>query len=258
MAFLSAIGASGQGSEPPGQAPQGKAPAASEPVEARKFEHLKDAFQNPKDDPALPRVLLIGDSISIGYTVPARMRLSGKANAHRPPVNCQHTAYGLENIDGWLGSGRWDVIHFNWGIWDTHYIDNKTGQLLNQSQERDLAPDSFHIRHSLDQYRQNLEKLVAVLKRAGARLIWASSTPSMLRKGERFEDIRKYNEAAADVMRRNGVAVDDLYALTLPNVAEWQSDDRVHFNEQGNRRLGEKVGDAIAEALPGGGNTKRQ
>src|SRR5512137_2492523 len=42
------------------------------------------AFAPVSDDPKLPRVLLIGDSISIGYTLPVRKLLAGKANVHRP------------------------------------------------------------------------------------------------------------------------------------------------------------------------------
>ena len=70
-------------------------------------------FHPVKDDPALPRVLLIGDSISIGYTVPVRAALAGKANVHRPRTNCGPTSRGVENIDAWLGDEQWDVIHFN-------------------------------------------------------------------------------------------------------------------------------------------------
>ena len=43
------------------------------------------AFSNPEDDPKLPRVLLIGDSISIGYTTGVRKELKGRANVHRIP-----------------------------------------------------------------------------------------------------------------------------------------------------------------------------
>ena len=49
------------------------------------------AYAAVKDDPTLPRVLLIGDSISIGYTVPTREKLKGKANVHRPGTNCGPT-----------------------------------------------------------------------------------------------------------------------------------------------------------------------
>ena len=48
----------------------------------------KGPFKQIEDVKGLPRVLLIGDSISIGYTLPVRNLLYGKANVHRPPVNC--------------------------------------------------------------------------------------------------------------------------------------------------------------------------
>jgi len=54
-----------------------------------------------EDVPGLPRVLLIGDSISIGYTIPTRKLLQGKANVHRIPVNGGPTTRGLEQIENW-------------------------------------------------------------------------------------------------------------------------------------------------------------
>ena len=79
---------------------------------------FKKAFANPKDKAGLPRVLLIGDSISIGYTVDVRKLLAGKANVHRIPCNAQTAGYGSDKLPDWLGDKRWDVIHFNWGLWD--------------------------------------------------------------------------------------------------------------------------------------------
>ena len=63
------------------------------------------ALVEVKDDPALPRVLLIGDSISIGYTVPTRRLLEGKANVHRIPTNGGPTTRGLEHIGPDRGRG---------------------------------------------------------------------------------------------------------------------------------------------------------
>src|SRR5690349_10757201 len=71
-----------------------------------------------EDRPGLPRVLIIGDSISVGYTLPVRELLKDKANVHRIPVNGGPTIRGLANLDTWLGTGKWDVIHFNWGLHD--------------------------------------------------------------------------------------------------------------------------------------------
>jgi len=53
-------------------------------------------------EPALPRVLLIGDSISIGYTAPVRQLLAGRADVRRVNGNASSSGYGLEHLDRWL------------------------------------------------------------------------------------------------------------------------------------------------------------
>src|SRR5262245_45029463 len=75
-------------------------------------------FDPIKDDPKLRRILLIGDSISIGYTMPTRQMLEGVANVHRIPENGGPTTHGIQKIDAWLGDSKWDVIHVNWGLHD--------------------------------------------------------------------------------------------------------------------------------------------
>jgi hypothetical protein len=110
-----------------------------------------NAWDFVQDDPKLPRVLLIGDSISRGYTQDVRKAMAGKANVHRAPENCGPTANGVKKIEIWLGDGKWDVIHFNFGI-----HDRKTP-----------AAD----------YEQRLETLIARMKQTGAKLIFATTTP---------------------------------------------------------------------------------
>ncbi len=61
----------------------------------------------------LPKVLIIGDSISIGYTNDVKKLLAGKADVQRIRGNGQHTTTGVAKIDAWLGEQKWDVIHFN-------------------------------------------------------------------------------------------------------------------------------------------------
>jgi hypothetical protein len=66
-----------------------------------------------KTQAALPNVLIIGDSISIGYFPVVKELLEGKAVVVHNPGNAQHTRFGLEKLDEWLGQTKWDVIHFN-------------------------------------------------------------------------------------------------------------------------------------------------
>ena len=185
-----------------------------------------------EDNPALPRVLLIGDSISIGYTSPTRATLAGKANVHRPAANCGPTSRGLEQLDRWLGDGRWDLIHFNWGLHDLKYIEG-----------RKQVP--------LDAYEKNLKELVARLKKTGARLIWCSTTPvpegcSPPRKNE---DVIAYNAAAKKIMEANGIVIHDLYAFALPRLGKIQRPANVHFTPEGSKVLAEQVAAAIIDVL---------
>ena len=76
------------------------------------------AFANPSDNPDLARVLIIGDSISIGYTPLVRGLLKDEANVHRPTTNCRWSEHGATELPKWIGLGKWDVIHFNFGLWD--------------------------------------------------------------------------------------------------------------------------------------------
>ena len=153
-------------------------------------------FAPIKDDPKLPRVLLIGDSISIGYTLPTREFLKGKANLHRIPTNGGPTTRGLASIDAWLGKSKWDVIHFNWGLHDLKYMGPNGENLFPK--EKGGKPQV-----PLAAYEKNLEKLVVRLKKTGAKLIWRNTTPIPPgSKGRYVGDSLKYNEAATRVQRR--------------------------------------------------------
>ena len=194
------------------------------------------------DTPGLPRVLLIGDSISMGYTLPVRARLAGQANVHRPPVNCGDTARGVASLDQWLGAGRWDVIHFNFGLHDLKYLDAK-GQLAAPAQGRQV--------HSPAQYEANLRAIVARLQRTGARLVFATTTPVPAgSQGRVADDAARYNEVALRVMRERGVGINDLHAVAAADLAALQRPANVHFTDAGSARLADAVATRITALLP--------
>jgi acyl-CoA thioesterase-1 len=196
------------------------------------------AYAPVTDVPGLPRVLLLGDSISIGYTPAARRLLDGKANVRRPADNCRTTAYGLEQMDKWLGSGQWDVIHFNFGLHDL-IVREGPGQQV-----------------PLPQYEVNLRKLVARLQSTGAKLIWASTTPVPSGTGSRpqGEELR-YNAAASKIMRELRVPVNDLHDFALSRLARIQQPANVHFTAEGSEALAGEVAGAIRAALGSRGAT---
>lgn len=195
-----------------------------------------------EDDLRLPRVLLLGDSISIWYTHAVREALEGRANVHRALesptafANCRTTTNTLAHLDKWLGDKPWDVIHCNWGLHDLACVS------------REGSVPGLQV--PIAEYEKNLEELVGRLKRTGATLIYATTTPVPDGVTNRSNaDVLRYNEAARKVMRRQGVAVNDLYAFALPRLSEIQRPVNVHFHAQGSQVLGQEVARVILEAL---------
>lgn len=195
----------------------------------------KDLAMEPVTDVSgLPRVLLIGDSISIGYTVPVRDLLKGKANVHRILENGGPTTNGVAKLTKWLGTARWDVIHFNWGLHDLKFMDNGKSQV------------------SLEDYEKNLRELVKQLKATNAKLIWCATTPvpdAKLNPPRKDNDVQAYNAVAKKIMDEHKIPTNDLYAHTLPKLAEVQRPANVHFSATGSEFLAKKVAKSIEEAL---------
>jgi lysophospholipase L1-like esterase len=185
-----------------------------------------NAWDFVKDDPTLPRVLLIGDSVSRGYTQAVRAALAGKANVHRAPANCGPTASGIKNIEVWLGDGKWDVIHFNFGIHDRN------------------TP--------VADYLARLEQLVERMKKTGAKLVWASTTPIPDNPAAKQSaaSVIERNAAAAGIMEKHGVAINDLFTFVTPHLADIQPPNDVHYTAKGYELLGKQVAEAICSSLP--------
>ena len=189
-----------------------------------------------------PRVLIIGDSISIGYFEPTKQLLAGKAEVVHNAGNAGHTRNGLAQLDAWLGDTPWDVIHFNHGLHDMKYIDAK-GTMVSPDEGTQLVP--------VDEYARNLEQIVKRLKQTRARLIFATTTPVPDGAAGRIKgDVARYNRAALAIMKRYGVRVNDLYALALPRLGSIQQPSNVHFTEEGSRLLAQQVANSILAALP--------
>jgi len=113
-------------------------PAATADTKSKPAAKPAKEEEEVKDVPGLPRVLIIGDSISMGYTAPTRKLLERKANVHRIPGNGGPTKRGMVGIDKWLGTGKWDVIHFNWGIHDLKFMEDGKRQVEPQEYEANL------------------------------------------------------------------------------------------------------------------------
>lgn len=203
-------------------------------------------------DPNLPNVLILGDSISIGYTLNVRELLKGEANVYRPasadgrkPINCSDSITGLKRLDGQLEGHDWSVIHFNWGLHDLKHV-KEAGKQINSSN-----PDDPQLTTE-KQYARNMSRILTKLEATGARLVFATTTPVVPGTTNPLrapEAPKAYNAAALKVMKVNDIRVNDLHAFCEPHLDEWQLPKNVHFKPEGSSAMAKEVASVIREEL---------
>lgn len=211
------------------------------------------SFSSAAEVPAKKRLLILGDSISIGYT-PYVQKLLPEMTVLRPmrgekPENCSGTTAGIANIDRWLQieGGKWDVIHFNWGLHDLKHVI--PGDPKGAASEKASDPPQA----TVEVYEKNLREIVGKLKATGAKLIFATTTPvpdGAMKVYRTNADVIKYNEAALKVMKENDILVNDLYTFSKPQLKDIQIQPaNVHFTPKGSEALGKQVIAAVKAAV---------
>lgn len=198
----------------------------------------------------LPQVLIIGDSISLGYTPVLQGMLRGEVDIRRPLndgggwINCEGTRKGVQMIDEWLALGDFDLIHFNFGLHDLKHVHPETGR---------NSTDPAHPQQSdIRQYEANLKVIVRKLKASGAELIFATTTPYPDKPGgplRRADQPAKYNGVAVKIMEENGIIINDLHGFVLPRMEALLLPNNVHFRPSANLELAGIVAEHIRKAL---------
>ena len=186
-----------------------------------------------KDD--LPRVLLVGDSITRGYFGGVEQHLKGKAYCARLTTSkCVSDPTFNNDLQLLLEQYDFSVIHFNNGLHGWGYTEA--------------------------QYKEGLQNTLTALKMAAgnAKLIWATSTPvnrSTAPKSftERAARIPARNRIAAEIMKAHDVSTNDLFELVGLNL-DWFSPDGVHFNAKGKDAQAKQVAESIADFLSSSGS----
>ena len=209
------------------------------------------AFNSFSNKPnKLPRILLIGDSISIGYLPYVQETMKGKAWVDRIPLksngnaeNCKGTTNGLHNIDRWLGDTKWDLIHFNFGLHDIKHVKPISGKNSNNPKHPQQS--------NLKQYKKNLKEIVKKLKATRAQLIFATTTPypAGTKPFRAVGDEIKYNRAAIKIMKKNDIEINDLHSFVKPRMQELLKPVNVHFTDFGYKEIAIQVSQCITKKL---------
>jgi lysophospholipase L1-like esterase len=183
------------------------------------------------------RVVLIGDSIRMGYQQIVQDELAHLADVWGPEANGGTSRNVLEHLDEWVISRDPDVVHLNCGL---HDLRTEFGA------SEPAVP--------LDEYGENVAQILKQIQDGtAARLIWATTTPvneewhHRNKAFDRFEaDVLAYNRRAREVATRLGVELDDLYAvIARAGRDSYLVPDGVHFTGAGYTLLGQAVAKVI-------------
>ena len=186
-------------------------------------------------------IVLVGDSIRMGYQPYVGSALSDSHSVWGPEQNGGTSVNVLNHLDEWVISRSPNVVHINTGL---HDIRRPIGLPQNTV--------------NLDEYIANVKIIMTrILERTDARLIWALTTPVDEEKHNKIhrdigdfqrhsDDVLNYNQAVSHMLEELNVEINDLYGvITKAGLETVMTLDGVHFNNHGYALLGKVVADVV-------------
>lgn len=208
----------------------------------------------------MKNVLLIGDSVRLGYQARVAELLGERVRVYAPEENCRYTKYALWGMytymEAW-GHPKFDVIHWNTGAWDLHRC-TADGEIFTP----------------LDEYLAVNRRLAVQMESYCDKLIWATITPgnryldeqkainSLINTNYEFtkvflcdtmekwnSDVLRYNDANSAQLSARGIVINDLCSLMLRDTDRYISEDGIHPSAEGYELLADQVASKIRELL---------
>ena len=184
-------------------------------------------------------LVLIGDSIRVGYQATVRERLA-RADIWSPEANGGDSANVLAHLDEWVTDHSPQVVHLNCGLHDIKKpFDGGRAQV------------------GLDEYRRHVGEIFARILDTDTRLVWATTTPvdeDLHHRNKGFDrfttDVDAYNSVALELAAALEVAVNDLHAvIDGAGRTRLLREDGVHFTDEGSHLLGEAVAEFVGPLM---------
>jgi len=182
----------------------------------------------------MKKVLLLGDSIRLGYQPYVQAGLQGLAEVVGSEDNGRYSKYTLWGVNLWIKEfGTPDIVHWNNGLWDLHHEAPMVEALT-----------------SLEEYLENLKRIINELERTNATIIFATTIPVVPDAiGRSNAEIDRYNAAAVALMQSKNIAINDLNHLVKQDMDGNIGEDRLHLTTEGYKRCAGQVIDIVKQYL---------
>ena len=189
----------------------------------------------------MKKILLIGDSIRLGYDKYVKMAFEDVAEVYYPEENSRFVMYVYRRLHEWKGELKCgndiDVVHWNAGLWDDL-----------------ILPDGKHLT-PIEIYREYIDRTCNMIKILfpNAKMIFATSTPvqeELFLYCKRYnKDTEEYNKVAVEVVKSYGAEINDLYSLAKAAPVEYHSDLTHYYTKEGTKLLTDQVVKCLEETL---------
>lgn len=172
-------------------------------------------------------VVLLGDSIRMGYQARAKYYLGETVNVYAPEENCRWSGFTLNCLNSWFGTfpSDIDVVHWNNGIWDA--IE---------------SPEGGRSYSTVEIYMDYMSRILKYLRNRNVKkIIFATTTPVTIPYAN--TNINMFNSVIKDFMQKESITINDLNALVNANLSKYITEDKVHLTEDGYDACGKAVAD---------------
>ncbi len=182
----------------------------------------------------MKKVLLLGDSIRLGYQPYVQEGLKNEAVVVGPEENGRFAKHTLWGVNLWINElGVPDIVHWNNGLWDLHH---------EAPMVEALTP--------LPEYLDQMRRIINELERYGAKIIFATTIPVLPDSiGRSNAEIDLYNQATIELMQTKKIEVNDLNLLVKQGLPDLICEDRLHLTEEGSRLCANQTMEFIRKYL---------
>ena len=207
----------------------------------------------------MKKIVLLGDSIRMGYDSFVQKKLTGRAELFFPEENGRFIQFTLRTLSDWAGELQWpsdvDVVHWNNGLWDCLHLNSggnicADGEAAGESikteavdqqytYEKDpLTPPEFY-RYFLVRTYRRIRQLFP-----SAAIVFATTTPVIEEQAtwafRSNEEIDQYNRIARETLLPLGVKINELGEFARINCHHLHR-DWVHYNDKGCSLMADEI-----------------